>query len=961
VRVSFAERHLGLSSGQASVVREELGASADGALVGSALPDGLAADLAAFDGLPEPADEAAVLAELAEIAALNHPTRAMIGLGYYGTTMPAVLRRCVLENPAWYTAYTPYQPEISQGRLEALMNYQTLVGDLAGLPVANASLLDEGSAAAEALALAARVARALPPKPGVRPRFAVDNELFPQTMAVLQTRADAFGIDLVVFDPLAESVPENVFGVLIQYLGRTGRVVTTVAERSREAHAAKALVAVAADPLALCLLEAPGALGGDASDRADIVFGSMQRFGLPLGFGGPHAAFFAVHSGLERQLPGRIVGLSQDAAGAPALRLTLQTREQHIRRERATSNICTSQVLLAVLASMYAVWHGPDGLRAIAQGVHHHAMRLADALDRLGVAVRHQEFFDTLCLDVPGQATAVAEAAHRQGVTVWAEDDDAVLVSCDETTDDAALAALLKAVAEATGRQAVDLEAVGEDETRLPAGSARRTPFATHEVFHRYHGEVAMTRYLRRLADEDYALDRGMIPLGSCTMKLNAAVEMTPITWPGFADLHPFAPGEDAAGYRRLIEQTEGWLAAVTGYDRVVVQPNAGSQGELAGLLAIRGYYEARGETERTICLIPSSAHGTNAASAAAAGMTPLTVPCDDLGRVDPTELSAALAENAGKVAALMITYPSTAGVYEATVEKVCDLVHEAGGQVYIDGANLNALAGWAQPGRFGGDVSHLNLHKTFAIPHGGGGPGIGPVAARAHLAPYLPGHPMAPWAIGGAGPVSSAPFGSASVLPISWAYLRLMGRDGLRQATEGAVLAANLVAHRLGKTYPILFTGDDGRVAHECVVDIHPLTAATGITVDDVAKRLVDYGFHAPTMSFPAAGTLMVEPTESEPLEELERFCAAMEAIAAEAHQVAEGVWPADDNPLHNAPHTAECATATAWEHPYSRELAVYPGGVSTAKYWPPVRRVDNAYGDRHLVLRWGELPTAP
>ncbi len=885
--------------------------------------------------VPPATDERSVLDELAALAGRNTRTVSMIGLGYHDTVTPPVVVRRLLESPGWYTAYTPYQPEISQGRLEALLNFQTMVEDLTALPIANASLLDEATAVAEAMTLMRRTTKGAA---GASSRLLVDSDLLPQSLAVVHTRAEPLGIEVVAVDVTAPLPDRDFFGLVLQYPGASGAVRDHEAVVAA-AHAQGAQVTVAADLLMLTLLRPPGEIG------ADVVVGSSQRFGVPLGYGGPHAAFMAVRAGLERQLPGRLVGVSVDAEGAPAYRLALQTREQHIRRDKATSNICTAQVLLAVVASMFAVWHGPDGLTAIAARAHEHARRLAGGLRAGGVAVVHDAFVDTVLARVPGRAAEVVERARAAGITLGLVDDDHVRVACDETTS----AEHVHTVLTAFGAPA-DADPAGG----LPPALRRTSPFLTHPVFHEHRSETALLRYLRRLSDADFALDRGMIPLGSCTMKLNAAVEMEAVTWPEFAGLHPFAPLDDAAGYRTLIDQLSTWLAEITGYAAVSLQPNAGSQGELAGLLAIRGYHRSRGEQHRDVCLIPQSAHGTNAASAVMAGMRVAVVATAGDGTVDLDDLRRLLIEHEGRIAAAMVTYPSTHGVYEQSISTLCDLVHEAGGQVYVDGANLNALVGVARPGDFGADVSHLNLHKTFCIPHGGGGPGVGPVGVREHLAPFLPSHPLVPEAgpTPGIGPVSAAPFGSPSVLPISWAYIRLMGPDGLRRATQVAVLAANYVATRLSSAYPILYTGADGLVAHECIVDLRPLTAATGVTVDDVAKRLVDYGFHAPTMSFPVAGTLMIEPTESEHLGELDRFCDAMIAIRAEIDRVAGGEWPADDNPLVNAPHTAATLVGE-WSHPYSREVAVFPAGARQVrdKYWPPVRRIDGAFGDRNLV----------
>ena len=834
-----------------------------------------------------------------------------------------MLLRNIMENPAWYTAYTPYQPEISQGRLEALLNFQTMVADLTGLEVANASMLDEGTAAAEAMTLMHRAAR------GTANRLAVDADVFAQTAAVLATRAKPFGIEIVTAD-LRDGLPDGeFFGAITQLPGASGRITDWSALVS-QAHDRGALVAVGADLLACTLITPPGEIG------ADVAFGTTQRFGVPMGFGGPHAGYLAVHSKHARQLPGRLVGVSVDADGSPAYRLALQTREQHIRRDKATSNICTAQVLLAVMAAMYASYHGAEGLTAIARRVHSHADNIAAAL---GDALVHDTYFDSVLARVPGRADEVLAKAKAQGINLWRVDADHVSVACDEATTDAHVAAVL----DAFGVSAAD---------PVPADIATRTSeFLTHPAFTQYRTETAMMRYLRALADKDIALDRSMIPLGSCTMKLNAAAEMEPITWPEFARQHPFAPASDTPGLRRLIADLEGWLVDITGYDAVSLQPNAGSQGEYAGLLAIHDYHESRGEPLRDICLIPSSAHGTNAASAALAGLRVAVVACRANGDVDLDDLRAKVAEHADRLAALMITYPSTHGVYEHDIADICAAVHDAGGQVYIDGANLNALVGLARPGKFGGDISHLNLHKTFCIPHGGGGPGVGPVAARSHLAPFLPGHPYAPELPDGR-PVSSAPYGSASILPITWAYIRMMGADGLRAASLTAIASANYIAGRLDEYFPVLYTGENGMVAHECILDLRPITKSTGVTVDDVAKRLADYGFHAPTMSFPVAGTLMVEPTESESLAEVDAFCEAMIAIRGEIDRVGAGEWSVEDNPLRGAPHTAECLLVSDWDHPYTREEAAYPLGKGfRPKVWPPVRRIDEAYGDRNLV----------
>jgi glycine dehydrogenase len=932
----FADRHIGPGGDDVLRMLALLGYDSLEAMMDAAVP----ASIRMRDGLRLPAavSEAAVLDELRGFAAANTVRRPMIGLGYYGTHTPGVIRRNVLENPGWYTAYTPYQPEISQGRLEALLNFQTMVADLVGLDLANASVLDEATAAAEAMTLLRRASRA-----PAGAALVVDADVLPQTLAVVRTRADAINLPVIMHDRHAGLPDGDVFGVLLQYPGASGRVRDDAALVAA-AHERGALVAVAADLLAMTLLRPPGEIG------ADVAVGTTQRFGVPLGYGGPHAGYLAVRSGLERSLPGRLVGVSRDADGAPAYRLALQTREQHIRREKATSNICTAQVLLAVMAGMYAVYHGPDGLRRIAERVHGHAVDLAASLRHGGLDVVHAEFFDTLLVRAPGRAAELVAAAREAGYLLRHVDDDHVGVACDETTTPDDVAALAAALAR--GGPVPDLSAQGGPVPMIPGALRRTSDYLTHPVFHTHRSETALLRYLRRLADDDYALDRGMIPLGSCTMKLNATTEMEPVTWPQFADLHPFAPPEDAAGTRALVEDLERMLAEVTGYDAVSVQPNAGSQGELAGLLAIRAYHRANGDDVRSVCLIPTSAHGTNAASAVMAGLRVVAVATDDLGNIDVADLKAKVEKHHDELAAIMVTYPSTHGVFEESITDVCATVHDAGGQVYVDGANLNALVGLARPGRFGADVSHLNLHKTFCIPHGGGGPGVGPVAVRAHLAPYLPSRDVLDTS-GSAvvGPVSAAPYGSAGILPIPWAYLRLMGPDGLARATQVAILSANYVAARLAEHYPVLYTGQNGLVAHECILDLRGVTRATGVTVDDVAKRLVDYGFHAPTMSFPVPGTLMVEPTESEDLGELDRFCDAMVAIRREIDRVAAGEWPREDNPLREAPHTA-ASIAGDWDHPYSRREAVYPEGVDPrSKYWPPVRRVDGAFGDRNLV----------
>ncbi|GAA1701721.1 glycine dehydrogenase [Propioniferax innocua] len=919
---------------------EALGFDSLEALADAAVPAGIRGDL---PNIPDAVSESEAAERLVQLAAANNPRRAMIGLGYHGTITPAVVRRNVLENPAWYTAYTPYQPEISQGRLEALLNFQTMVGDLTGLPVANSSLLDEGTAVAEAVQLARRATRK-------GSCVVLDADTLPQTVDVVRTRARAMGYEVIVAEgSLVEALQMyEAFAVVVQTPGASGRMapVSELSAVAEKAHENGAQVIAAGDLLALTITTAPAEWG------ADIAVGSTQRFGVPLFYGGPHAAYIAVREGLQRSLPGRLVGLSKDADGTPALRLALQTREQHIRREKATSNICTAQVLLAVVASMYAVYHGPQGLTRIAENIARDARRLAASLTEAGLTLEHTSFFDTLRVKVPGQAERVVAKAAAADVHLLLVDADTVGVSVGEDATETDLAA----VAEAFGAAAPT-----EAEHGDLAGQERTTEFCTHPVFHSHHSETRMLRYLRTLSDRDFALDRGMIPLGSCTMKLNATTEMEPISLPGFANLHPFAPLSDAQGYTEFIADLEDRLAAITGYARVSIQPNAGSQGELAGLMAIRTYHRANGDDQRVVCLIPASAHGTNAASAAMAGLKVVVVKTAEDGSVDMDDLRAKIDKHGEELAAIMITYPSTHGVYEETVQELCAMVHDAGGQVYLDGANLNALAGVAKPGEFGGDVSHLNLHKTFCIPHGGGGPGVGPVAVGEHLAPYLPNHPLQPAAgpSTGVGPISAAPFGSAGILPISWAYIAMMGGAGLRQATLTAVLSANHIARRLRDHYPVLYAGRGDLVAHECILDLRPLKAATGITVDDVAKRLIDLGFHAPTMSFPVAGTLMVEPTESEDLAEIDRFCDAMIAIKREADKVGAGEWPADDNPLVNAPHPISHVIGEQWLHPYTRQEAAYPlgshqgpiGGDGSDKYWPPVSRIDGAFGDRNLV----------
>jgi glycine dehydrogenase len=925
---SFAIRHIGPTTEEQRAMLATLGYSSLDEFTAAALPEGVRAP-ESLKRLPRARTERETLAELRRLAARNTVRVSMIGLGYHDTITPAVIRRNVLENPAWYTAYTPYQPEISQGRLEALLNFQTMVSDLTALPVANASLLDEASAAAEAMTLARRVAAG-----AARTVFLADADCLPRTLEVLRTRAEPLGIELRVARITAETEFDGVFGVLLQYPGASGEV-RDLTPLTEAAHSDGATVAVAADILALTLLKPPGEMG------ADVALGSTQRFGVPMFYGGPHAAYMAVREDLKRQIPGRLVGVSVDADGRPAYRLALQAREQHIRRERATSNICTAQVLLAVAASMYACYHGPDGLAAIARHAHRGAATLAATLRHHDIKTGSGTSFDTIRVLFAGEAeaTAALRRAREAGYNLHHAGDGVIQVACDETTTERQLSDVASALA---GKH-VALAPPAD----LPAEMLRTSKFLTHPVFSEHRSETGMLRYLRRLSDLDVALDRSMIPLGSCTMKLNAAAEMEAITWPQFAGLHPFAPASDASGYAELISSLEDWLCALTGYDAVSVQPNAGSVGELAGLLAIRGYHASRGGGERDVCLIPQSAHGTNAASAVLAGLRVVVVKCGADGAISLEDLRAKLGSHAGRVAAIMLTYPSTNGVYETTVTEVCDLVHEAGGQVYIDGANLNALVGLASLAALGGDVSHLNLHKTFCVPHGGGGPGVGPVAVRAHLADFLP---------GASGPVTAAHYGSAGILPISWAYIAMMGADGLRRATQVAVLSANYIARRLAPHFPVLHAGRGGLVAHECVVDLRKLPG--GITIEDVAKRLIDYGFHAPTMSFPVAGTFMIEPTESESLGEIDQFCDAMISIKAEIDKVASGAWDPGDNPLKNAPHTAEMLILGEWKHAYPAAEGAYPGGDSAspsaarrAKYWPPVRRIDQAHGDRHLI----------
>ncbi|TAH45100.1 MAG: glycine dehydrogenase (aminomethyl-transferring) [Betaproteobacteria bacterium] len=931
-RDDFVGRHVGPDEAETRAMLNALGLDSLDQLVDRVIPSSILSPSPL--SLPEGRSEAEALAMLREIAGKNRVFRSFIGAGYYDCYTPPVVLRNVLENPAWYTAYTPYQPEISQGRLEALLNFQTMITDLTGMEIANASLLDEATAAAEAMTFCQRLSKN-PAK-----AFFVSHDCHPQTIEVVRTRAEPLGFEVIVGNPATELDAHEFFGVLLQYPASTGEVIDYAAIVAA-AHAKKALVVVAADLLALTLLKSPGELG------ADVAIGTTQRFGVPLGYGGPHAAYFATRDAHKRVMPGRVVGVSIDSHGKPAYRLAMQTREQHIRREKATSNICTAQVLLAVMASLYACWHGPDGLTTIARRVHRLTATLAGGLRRLGVTVVTGSFFDTIAVSV-ADAAAVHVAARSRGMNLREIDARTVGISLDETTTRADIEALWAVFANGAETPAFDLvESLVQE--ALPQALLRTSPYLTHPVFRAHRSETRMLRYLRALADKDLALDRTMIPLGSCTMKLNATTEMIPVTWREFGGIHPFAPADQALGYAQLTAELERMLCACTGYDAVSLQPNAGSQGEYAGLLAIRAWHASRGEAHRDVCLIPSSAHGTNPATAQMAGMRVVVVACDENGNVDVADLKAKAAQHGDKLAAIMITYPSTHGVFETAVREITDIVHAHGGQVYIDGANMNAMVGLCGPGKFGGDVSHLNLHKTFCIPHGGGGPGVGPIGVKSHLAPFLPGHVSS--GLKGIGAVSAAPWGSASILPITWTYITLMGRDGLRHATLMAILNANYIARRLESYYPVLYRGENGMVAHECILDLRPLKDSTGISVDDVAKRLIDFGFHAPTMSFPVPGTLMIEPTESESKAELDRFCDAMIAIREEIAKVASGEFDPRDNPLVNAPHTAE-AVVGEWTHPYSREQAVYPlASLRANKYWSPVGRVDNVYGDRNLV----------
>ena len=928
---TFVRRHIGPSPRDVAAMLETVGARSLGELMSQTLPSSIRQQ-APLD-LGAALSETEALAHMAELAARNQVFTSLIGQGYSGTILPAVIQRNILESPAWYTAYTPYQPEISQGRLEALFNFQTMICDLTGLDVANASLLDEATAAAEAMALAERSAQ------GKTKSFFVDREVHPQTLAVLRTRAEPLGWNLVIGDPLVDLDKAEVFGALLQYPGTSG-AVRDLRPAIAALRAKGGLAVVAADLLALTLLASPGELG------ADIAIGSAQRFGVPMGYGGPHAAYMAVREPLKRSLPGRIVGLSIDSRGEPAYRLALQTREQHIRREKATSNICTAQVLLAVIASMYAVYHGPEGLTHIARSVHRRAAVLAAGLRQLGFKPQSDAFFDTVTVNAGADLDDIVARARAENINLGIG-ERTLRIALDETTTPAVVEAVWRAFGGKLGYAEVETGA----REALPAELRRSTAFLTHPVFHAHRSETELLRYMRKLSDRDLALDRAMIPLGSCTMKLNATAEMIPLTWPQFGALHPFAPREQAAGYHALFKRLEQWLCDITGYDAVSLQPNSGAQGEYAGLLAIRGYHAARGEPHRKVCLIPSSAHGTNPASAHMVGMEVVVVACDARGDVDVNDLRAKAENHSKNLAAIMITYPSTHGVFEEHIKEICDIVHGHGGQVYLDGANLNAQVGLSRPGDYGADVSHLNLHKTFCIPHGGGGPGMGPIGVRAHLAPFLPGHPSTD-AAAPVGPVSAAPFGSASILTISYIYILMMSGEGLTRATEIAILNANYVAAKLDPHFPVLYRNAKGRVAHECIVDPRPLKTSSGVTVDDIAKRLIDYGFHAPTMSFPVPGTLMIEPTESESKAELDRFCDAMIAIRQEISEIESGRWKVEASPLRHAPHTVHDIADDAWQRAYSRAEGCFPRGTSrTDKYWCPVGRVDNVYGDRNLV----------
>ena len=933
-RQEFSDRHIGPSGDEISTMLLELGYSDLESFTQAVLPDSIKLTSKFGPLLPKPISEVEVIAELRKLALENRKMESLIGLGYYASVTPPVVLRNVLENPAWYTAYTPYQPEISQGRLEALFTFQTMVSDLTGLPICNASMLDEPTAAAEAMTLARRST-----KLGDEARFIIDSRVHPQTQAVVMTRAKPLKISCEVLDLSSGVDLSNCFGVLLQYPDTFGSL-NDFSDAIAKAHSGGALVIMASDLLALTLIKSPGEWG------ADIAVGSAQRFGVPMGFGGPHAGFLAVREGLERSLPGRLVGQSIDSHGNPALRLALQTREQHIRRDKATSNICTAQVLLAVISAFYGAWHGPEGLKEIAVRTHQLARKLAGSLKESGFELYSPNFFDTVSF-LASNSDALIDAALKAGINVR-KISGGVSVAFDEVSTSSTVEKLIRA----WGLKQSSSEPYGA------IASLRSTSYMQHPVFNSYHSETAMLRYIRTLSDRDLALDRTMIPLGSCTMKLNATTEMEAVTWPEFADLHPFSPSNQSAGTRKIISELSKWLIDITGYDAVSLQPNAGSQGEFAGLLAIRNYLDSLGQSQRDICLIPSSAHGTNAASAVMAGMRVVVIACDEAGNVSIDDLKAKIAEYGEQLAALMVTYPSTHGVFESEISQICALIHDAGGQVYVDGANLNALVGLAQPGKFGADVSHLNLHKTFCIPHGGGGPGVGPVIAKKHLAPFLPNHPLDSSAgpLTGPGPISGAPFGSALILPISWAYIRMMGAEGLTKATQVAILSANYIAKKLAPDYPTLYTGKNDLIAHECIIDIREITKRSGVSVDDIAKRLMDYGFHAPTMSFPVPGTLMIEPTESENITEIDRFIAALRSIAQEIRAIESGEISIEQSPLRNAPHTVEALVSDNWSRPYSRQDAALPMGSEIGmerrgKYWPTVGRVDGAHGDRNLV----------
>ncbi len=941
---AFVDRHIGPTHANEVEMLAQLGFDSLESFISAVVPSAIAMKEPLEEHLPNAVTEVEAIKLLRQMASENKVFTSLIGTGYYGTVTPAVIKRNVLENPAWYTAYTPYQPEISQGRLEALFAFQTVVCDLTGLTIANASMLDEGTAAAEAMTLARRNF-----KGSDEAVFVIDSALHPQSKAVVATRAKPLGIKVVEVDIRSSADIANLefFGVLVQYPDTFGEV-RNYSELASVVHAKDGYLIAATDLLALTLLKPPGEWG------ADVAIGSAQRFGVPMGFGGPHAGFMSVRAGLERSLPGRLIGQSVDSHGNPAFRLALQTREQHIRRDKATSNICTAQVLLANMSAFYAMWHGPAGLKKIANRVNSHTEIFACALKSRGFEIVNKTFFDTLSIKVD-KADEYLSKAKSKSINLRKFSDDLIGLSFDETTT----LEILNNLASIFGAE-IDVKAQGSG---LPDFAVRTSRYLAHPVFNTYHSETSMMRYLRTLSDRDLALDRTMIPLGSCTMKLNAATEMEAVTWPEFSALHPFAPVDQSAGSRRMIKELSDWLVAITGYDAVSLQPNAGSQGEFAGLLAIRNYHDSRGDHHRTICLIPSSAHGTNAASAVMAGMQVVVVSCDELGNVSVSDIKDKIAEHGANLAALMVTYPSTHGVFEAAIGEICELVHNAGGQVYVDGANLNALVGLAQPGKFGADVSHLNLHKTFCIPHGGGGPGVGPVIARAHLAPFLPNHPLDETAgpATGPGPISAAPFGSASILPISWSYIRMMGGAGLTHATQVAILSANYMAKKLAPYYPILYTGEGGLIAHECILDLREITKVSGVTVDDIAKRLMDFGFHAPTMSFPVPGTLMIEPTESEDVREMDRFINAMVEIHREISEITVGAIAVEDSALRHAPHTAATVISSQWDRRYSREMGAFPAPASglisgeligtQGKYWPSVGRIDGAFGDRNLV----------